>query len=432
MDSNGVLDGVWDPTWDAAMDVAYPPLNLSYPSTFLGLLGEREVRNLDNHHVPFDPDGPWMPIFTSLSLQQLFILGIRSPSIWEVVMEYVVSSTGPTPATRKLPVFGPLPHYPLMFIGSLPVELCLEIASHLVMLDRARLGATSVFWRDICFSALQCSARDVVSTFELRYADIQFMQAVTSSLLAGACTEYLMGHVPSELYVDTVDRLQFYCPNGTFDWVREYFLTCTSATMSRWAIEPDDGAMNGASRTCLLDTPNGKMVKLFQSSTQSAMGPLACSQYTISIGALSHVTFWHGHPRSTVDKIILPNQPYVDVSHSFGRSYAMAFISGFCERGYTLSQHYPRKHVCGRDASCPHTLRHSTDNGCLSVSLATVPFPETFGNSRDQLRWFLGARPCSIADPSVLTSSAFGTPDPKYHVWTLRWRALVRAAQSLL
>ncbi|KAJ7648252.1 hypothetical protein DFH06DRAFT_1332488 [Mycena polygramma] len=427
---SGVTGRVWDPTWDAAVDIVQPQLIMNFASTCLDWRLQKQLSLLDLGNVPFSKDGPWVDLFDALDPQAIFMVGLRDPRLWRIVMEYVRLSARPIGAfTGRVPLASSYPRRVL--IGSLPVELALEIASHLVLRDRTCLGATSVFWSRVAAIALQYAVRDLLAVFGLCHADIQFVQSITECLLAGPAAEYLMCHVPAELCPDSIRRVNFYCPQGTYDWVKDYFMTCAGARVVVWAMEFDDGPMCGSTRTCVLELRPGKTVKLFQSATDSAMSPLACSPYTPAVGALSHRTFWHGHPRSTSDMVLFPNQAYVHVSDATSRYFSMPAALDYSRLGYNLMHYYEAPHSCGSDPVCPHTVRSSGDRGCMRLSLSTAPFPDRLPESDTQLRWFLGARPCVMAANAALTSSRFGVPDPQYHAWTLRWRGLVAAANLL-
>ncbi|KAJ7891179.1 hypothetical protein B0H13DRAFT_2340667 [Mycena leptocephala] len=388
MDSNGIIDGAWDPTWDAAEDIVNPSLSLNFPDTSMNRPLEDRIMRL--YGTPYDAKGSWPAVLNGLDATTLLKLASRARA-------------------NAIPVTIPAVQFPpIVQLDSLPIELCLEVASHLKLIDRISLGKTSRFWRNISSRALQSAVRDILSTFDLCHMDVQFMQCVTLCILAGPAVEYLMNGVPSELRLHSVTQ---------------FFLSSTSLRWRVWDTEYEDGPINGTNRTCILESASGKVVKLFQSTTDNPMGPLACFPYTPLVGCATHAGLWHGHPRATLDMLAMPNQPYIDVSDPASRRHSMNLVTWFTNLGYVLQAHCDSLHRCGIDSLCPNTIRSSSDSGCAFMPFATTPFNGRFGNLEHLFSWFFARRPCVA--PLI-------QPDPKYHAWMLRWHGLVHGARSLL
>jgi hypothetical protein len=372
--------------------------------------------------TPYDAKGYWPAILNGLDAATLLKLASRARTLSRVVMDHVRLTFGPglnsaciscylhfllvTCCFSGIPSTVPALHFPSNApIDILPIELCLEVASHLKLVDRISLGKTSRFWRNMSSRALQSAVRDILSTFDLCHMDVQFMQCVTSCVLAGPAIEYLMNGIPSELQLHSVERLHFYSPADSHDFAKDFFLSSTSLRWRVWDTEYQDGPINGTNRTCILQSASGKVVKLFQSTTDNPMGPLACFPYTPLVGCATHAGLWHGHPRQTLNMFAMPNQPYIDVSDPSSRRHSMNLVSWFTNLGYALQVHCDSRHQCGTDALCPNTIRSSSDSGCAFLPFATTPFNGRYKTREELFSWFFARRPC--------TTSFSIRPDPK-------------------
>ncbi|KAJ7025304.1 hypothetical protein C8F04DRAFT_1300316 [Mycena alexandri] len=155
--------------------------------------------------------GPFVSLSTTLHCELLdtdstdFVLGLRSPEMFEVVMTYVRATQ---PESSSVDEFcSGCPGDQLLRI---PMDVIEEILQYLPLAARRNLGETSRKFVAFAARELQAGIARLLKRFGMYHAEIRFMQTATEAVLSGDTVPYLLD------YNRVVNSLDFYVPESVF------------------------------------------------------------------------------------------------------------------------------------------------------------------------------------------------------------------------
>ncbi|KAJ7168781.1 hypothetical protein C8R46DRAFT_1218173 [Mycena filopes] len=301
---------------------------------------------------PYDPR--WGEVLEKLNPGVLFHLALRSQALFDVVMTHVRVRQPPTGLRDEVRGGGSSDR-----LSRLPVDVLAYMVSYLPLGPRRNLARTSRKFFALAARELQASVSALHRHFGLCYAEVWFMQAATSSILAGQVKPRLF-----DLSCD-VDGLDFYAPDYAFDWVVRFFCFATRPAPREGELKAGWGVNSTATfirrRGSAFDT-----VRVLQSCSDSALDVIPYMPFSHMFGAVTAYGVWLAYPESAARGHSFANKDTVSASDR----YITRLLTSYSKQFRFV---FELDGICGAEPECPATPRSTVDAGCVNIFFPALP-----------------------------------------------------------
>ncbi|KAJ7157053.1 hypothetical protein C8R43DRAFT_1125605 [Mycena crocata] len=260
----------------------------------------------------------------------------------------------------------------------IPNEMLCEIVNLLTIRDKIRFGTTSKLHRSIVNRTLYTTASRCLRAFDTSIIDMQFLQSCTGTLVAGFVLKNLLGILPEYHKIEFQEKeagrntLDLYCAAFKGPAVANFMHNATG--YSHAVYEGGFDAVNAIRRVYSLNDRGMPRINIFETYSDQPIDAILCLPTTADIGAWMLDRIWHAYPEATLCGITMttPNRLPVRTLPAQQRTWDTLYRS--TREGFEIETEFPHPHKCAHNLNCPISWRRSTDEGCLSIRLPTLPF----------------------------------------------------------
>ncbi|KAJ6451374.1 hypothetical protein C8R47DRAFT_1229840 [Mycena vitilis] len=215
-------------------------------------------------------------------------------------------------------------------------------------------------------------ARTLMTNFGLPFAHVRFLLLASPTIIAGAAIPWLL-FPESRTDITTLD---IYTGAGCGHLVLKYL----GRVSADYAL--DTGAnVEGQCWTKSVLRLGSRQLRVFESSTTVLSALLITSATSAGMGYMDGSAIRHGYPRLMDNKraITTPRQLPLATTLKEQRE-TWAILHEIVDQGFSIEFQLEDGHKCGADTSCPATLRHTGDDGWMSVRLPDVHYGSKCAN----------------------------------------------------
>ncbi|KAJ7663743.1 hypothetical protein DFH06DRAFT_1128129 [Mycena polygramma] len=308
------------------------PLDQTYDATepHLGIYEQVAVQMMDGQAY----GEHWEFVFRRLDGLSLFKLGMSTPQLFGLVMEYVARHMPDSGHVDELRLGGPRD-----MLSKLPVELFPQIFASVKFADRLSVGGASRKFRALRARELQAAVRRLCARFGLSYVHVRFMQSATLAVIAGPALASVVDydHVPG--------HLDFYVPDLAYPWVLRFFELAVGYTpFPDRAFHRRDGVQD---KITFYHSAFNAFIQVMRSRTDSGLDCIPYSPFSHLFWAATHYGIWMGYPKSTGAGISLPNRDCTDFAGGGAYHHICAVIREYAAK-YRFRFSLQELHMAGR------------------------------------------------------------------------------------
>ncbi|KAK7049027.1 hypothetical protein R3P38DRAFT_3175281 [Favolaschia claudopus] len=274
-------------------------------------------------------------------------------------------------------------------LTKIPTELGLLILEDVDYTGRSSFACSASYPAALVAEALRNDAAKLLHRFFLNFDEVRLMQTATGSVLAGFCVIALFRpQEPNQFSV-----LEIVTPKDNGPAVVTFLVMASKYEI----VETDEEELCevNVNHIWTLQLKDVKII-VFESMTPNPFDVIAQRQLSPLYGAWTANELWMGYPYLTKTSIATTTPSrFPFSSRSLAHRKMWSLMHALMDIGYDIALEgatFP--HTCGVDASCPATLRTSTDAGCLRSA-----FPRwTFSSDAIQAQnicWSMGGEGCS-------------------------------------
>ncbi|KAJ7177022.1 hypothetical protein C8R46DRAFT_1346914 [Mycena filopes] len=306
-------------------------------------------------------DERWGYVFDALDCGRLFELAMTSAPMFEVVMTYV---------RMRQPASGTADEVRIGVgndrISRLPLDILVHVIAYLPFRSRQNLGRASRKFAALAARELQASVMSLLRRFRLCHAEVRFMQIATAAILAGNAIPFLMK--PECI----VDRLDFYTPDYSYDWVVRFFSLATHRAPTEGK-HPHGWGIGAQSDFIRENDPFDRAdIRVLKSNSDSALECVTYMPFSHLFGAVTAYGLWLAYPGTATSGYTLPNGASVTLSRlDLVSGIGMMLVDYTWRFRVALALQFP--HSCGRYFECPASPRATDDEGCLNLFFPSNP-----------------------------------------------------------
>ncbi|KAJ6454555.1 hypothetical protein C8R47DRAFT_1083063 [Mycena vitilis] len=352
------------------------PLDQTYDATepHLGIYEQVAVQMMDGQAY----GEHWEFVFRRLDGLSLFKLGMSTPQLFGLVMEYVARHMPDSGHVDELRLGGPRD-----MLSKLPVELFPQIFASVKFADRLSVGGASRKFRALRARELQAAVRRLCARFGLSYAHVRFMQSATLAVIAGPALASVVDydHVPG--------HLDFYVPDLAYPWVLRFFELAVGYTpFPDRAFHRRDGVQD---KITFYHSAFNAFIQVMRSRTDSGLDCIPYSPFSHLFWAATHYGIWMGYPKSTGAGISLPNRDCTDFAGGGAYHHVCAVIREFAAK-YRFRFSLQELHMAGRVDAAVWVRRDAESTARLDMDrnqgskhfLVNTMYGSDFATTRDR------------------------------------------------
>ncbi|KAJ7178804.1 hypothetical protein C8R43DRAFT_942405 [Mycena crocata] len=227
----------------------------------------------------------------------------------------------------------------------IPTELLSEIALHLPMRDRIRLGRTSKFFRNVTHRALFTSAAQSLRRYNLSITDFQFLQSSTGTIAAGPILERIINlridqvkSRSSEPLPSDSEHLDLYCPTLKGPQVANFIRHATGYSYGIYEASDPGCAVSRAFRLTNEGLPR---INVFETQSDHPIDAIIHLSMTPEMGAWTLDSIWHGYPAATSDGLAMATSTRLSVHNLTARQRTWDVLTQ-CKLPNHLANEYRR------------------------------------------------------------------------------------------
>ncbi|KAJ7266040.1 hypothetical protein C8J57DRAFT_1510990 [Mycena rebaudengoi] len=280
----------------------------------------------------------------------------------------------------------------------LPVEVAaLIIGDELALLDRVQFASTSSRNRALVGIIVTREIARILARRGLRYPMIRLMQTATGTLLSGSIIPLLADSVGFN-----IDDIDFYVGLGKGNDVQRFLLMAADYTLSIASEDYDD--MEGINHVWALKQVDGRAkLNVVEAVSPNPLDAVLCFHCTAVMGAVEANGYWAAYPKLLQDHKALTTRVQMPICDTLdSHQHVWTVVRKYTDRGFTFIPEYDAPHICGQDKNCPGTWRISTDGGCTTIHLPSLPFVSVAPAHTSA--WTLGGTVCANNPSNTLSN----------------------------
>ncbi|KAJ7720613.1 hypothetical protein B0H16DRAFT_1792599 [Mycena metata] len=310
--------------------------------------------------------------FTRIGNATLFAAAVESDNCRQKIMEFVRSR----PESIALSDIGRF--------DMLPLELAYRLLREMDMGSRGKFGATCKEHRDISGSTRRFEVAVVTAKYHLDFKEVRFMLTATGTLMSGyALQQVIQG---PGLKSDCLD----FFTGADWTWDVMTFL----ALRGEYTVDPE--FIPGELYTSYILRSRGRKIRVHECHKH----PLACilaHENSHRMGFCDGDGIHYAYAELLRNNLTLATPKSMVIHDELEYHQEIwRLLEKARDHDLTWIWEHPHTHECGRDYSCPATLRHSRDRGWVHCTFTNNPFGPS--PRLPVIPWSLCGTGCSTGD----------------------------------
>lgn len=275
-----------------------------------------------------------------------------------------------------------------------------DILDRLSLRDLIKLGTTSRYLRYITKEHIRDRTRTLFNAADIDECRLRILLYNTGSVVSGSFV--LRMHFPGTngMFKFKPNDIDIYTSTSQALIVLRFIVNATPYKVVREIANSDyDTVKLGLSAIYSVSDGNGRSLNVLVSSCNNALTPILHFHSTLVMGWMTHAGLRHAYPDLTFNGIGLLNSQSLSVVRPKDIGAACDIVAKYTARGAKLvANPILVRHICGRSACCPSTVRTTTDSACFNFAFDTPVMGVTgpFLPSEDLpcVAWVRGGHPC--------------------------------------
>ncbi|KAK6974298.1 hypothetical protein R3P38DRAFT_3239602 [Favolaschia claudopus] len=336
----------------------------------------------------------WTALLSTMDIHFLFLICTRSKVYFDAVINYIQTVEPDWASANEYLV----PVAPGGFL-SLPQELRQYVCEFLDLRERAMLGATCRCANALVRRILRICVADLFKPYGISYRVVNFMQVATGTIISGSSiTRLSMARRSSRAF--NPNDIDMYSPHSSWPHVVRFLEIATQFRLSKH--QTSTYGLPGLSDIGWMTKGQGNALSLniMRCSGEHVYEPILQFHSSCVIGGVDASGLWLANPKLLFEAKSIINRPYLNLETDASRQRAFAVLQKYMNRGISFHVDYNVRHTCGKSKSCPASIRHMQDRGCMRMKFATAAYGSSaLGDNRFPgqyvLSWSYGGLGCS-------------------------------------